>query len=65
MNLTDNDRLAEILRHFGLVDGDGMIGELYYTVLNLLEGGQDLQAALFNAAQEMRDTLSKIQDVKP
>ena len=58
MTLDEFKRMIE--SNFGRADA-GMLGELVATVENMVEGGSDLSSAIYNAAQEMRDTLAKIQ----
>ena len=47
--------------NFGPVENTGMLAELVTTVEGMVEGGTDLPLAVWNSAQEMIDTLNKIQ----
>ena len=61
MTLDEFKRMIE--GDFGPADA-GMLGELVATVENMVEGGSDLSSAIYNAAQETRDTLSNIQNLR-
>ena len=52
-----------IEEHYGPLDNIGMLGELVATVENMMKGGSNLLPAVYNAAQEMRDTLASIQQI--
>lgn len=58
MTLDEFKRLIE--SDFGPTDA-GLLGELVAIVENMVAGGSELMSAIYNAAQEMRDTLAEIQ----
>ena len=60
MTLDEFKRLIE--SDFGPADA-GMLGELVATIENMMKGGSDLSSAIYNSAQEMRDTLADIQKI--
>jgi hypothetical protein len=61
MTFEEFKRLIEA--DFGPTDS-GMLGELVATIENMVAGGgSDLASAIYNAAQEMRDTLADIQSL--
>lgn len=61
MTLEEFKRMIE--DDFGPTDS-GMLGELVETVANMVAAGKtDLSTAIYNAAQEMRDTLADIQNL--
>lgn len=62
MTLTFEEFKRLIETDFGPTDG-GILGELVDTVEHLVAGGSDLSSAIYNAAQEMRDTLADIQSL--
>jgi hypothetical protein len=61
MTLDEFKRMVEA--DFGPTDS-GMLGELIETVGNMIANGKtDLSSAVYNAAQEMRDTLADLQSL--